>query len=102
MSGDANLNIVIRPKDQIIVPPVEGGPFDAAAIKHALLFTDGANEKDATTKPADRFVRLVVGKSEMTFQGEPVTRDSLPARLEKVADRAQTALEVAVASDQMT
>ncbi len=48
------------------------------------------------------FVRLVVGKAGMTFQGERTTLEGLPLLLEKVPNRQQTVLEVARASDDVT
>jgi len=60
------------------------------------------------TQPAEagqrwrRFVMLVVGKDAMTFQGQPVTWEQLPAAIEKVPDRSNTVLAVAMASDEAT
>ena len=49
-----------------------------------------------------RFVRLVVDKDAMTFEGQPMTWDGVGALLEKVTDRTNTVLECAVTSDQIT
>ncbi len=49
-----------------------------------------------------KFVRLVVGKDEMTFEGEPITPGQLDSRLAEVPDRAHAVLELAVASDTVT
>ena len=58
----------------------------------------------ASTQPANAryFVRLVVDKERMTFQGAEVTWDSLPKALEKVPNRAHTVLEIATGSMDMT
>lgn len=54
-------------------------------------------------QPRDRyFVRLVVGKDGMTFEGQTTTLGELPALLEKVPHRSQTVLEIAIASDDLT
>ncbi len=53
--------------------------------------------------PAPRhFVRLVVDKTAMTFEGQPTTWETVPALLERVPDRTNTVLELAVTSDQIT
>lgn len=49
-----------------------------------------------------RFVRVVAGPDTMTFEGQPVTWESLPELLKEVPDRQHTVLEVAIASDEMT
>ena len=41
------------------------------------------------------FVRLVVGKDKMTFQGQEVTWEELPPLLEKVPDRHYTVFQIA-------
>lgn len=48
------------------------------------------------------FVRLVVGKERMTFEGQETTWEKLPVLLQAVADRSTTVLEVAIASDEMS
>jgi hypothetical protein len=56
-------------------------------------------------KPEDsqrKFVRLVVDKAAMTFEGQPTTWDDVGALLEKVPERKNTVLECAVTSDQIT
>ncbi len=49
-----------------------------------------------------KFVRLVVDKAAMTFEGQPITWDDVGALLEKVPERKNTVLEFGVASDQIT
>jgi serine/threonine protein kinase len=49
-----------------------------------------------------KFVRLVVDKAAMTFEGQPTTWDGVGALLEKVPERKNTVLECAVTSDQIT
>jgi hypothetical protein len=45
------------------------------------------------------FVTIVIGEDKMTFQGQEVDWEQLPALLEKVPDRPQTVLQVAVTSE---
>ena len=49
-----------------------------------------------------KFVRLVVDKAALTFEGQPTTWDGVDALLEKVPERKNTVLECAVTSDQIT
>jgi serine/threonine protein kinase len=49
-----------------------------------------------------KFVRLVVDKDAMTFEGQPTTWEGVGALLEQVTDRTNTVLECAVTSDQIT
>jgi cytoskeletal protein CcmA (bactofilin family)/Zn-dependent protease with chaperone function len=49
-----------------------------------------------------RFVRIVTDGETVTFEGENTTWDELPALLEKVTDRKNTVLEIAVASDEIS
>ena len=49
-----------------------------------------------------KFVRLVVDKAAMTFDGQPTTWDDVGALLEKVPERKNTVLECAVTTDQIT
>ncbi|MEN6425050.1 MAG: transglutaminase domain-containing protein [Phycisphaerales bacterium] len=44
------------------------------------------------------FVTIVIGEDKMTFQGQEATWEQLPALLEKVPDRPQTVLQLAVTS----
>jgi hypothetical protein len=48
------------------------------------------------------FVRLVVDKAAMTFEGQPTTWYGIDALLEAVPNRSSTVLEFAVTSDQIT
>ncbi|MBN2578737.1 MAG: PEGA domain-containing protein [Pirellulales bacterium] len=48
------------------------------------------------------FVRLVVSLDGMTFEGKAVSWKELPGLFEKVPNRGQTVLELAVTSDQIT
>jgi hypothetical protein len=45
------------------------------------------------------FVKLVLGKERMTFQGNDVTWEGLPGLLEEVPNRSETVLEVALADE---
>lgn len=51
---------------------------------------------------AARFVRLVVGKDQMTFEGEPVTYDKLADAVAKTPDLSDTVFQVAVDSGDVT
>jgi hypothetical protein len=68
------------------------------------LAPPGAGTTPATQVEAtpQRFVRLVVDKDAMTFEGQPTTWEEVGALLEKVMDRTNTVLECAVTSDQIT
>jgi hypothetical protein len=49
-----------------------------------------------------KFVRVVVDKAAMTFEGQPTTWEEVGALLAQVTDRTNTVLECAVTSDQIT
>jgi protein involved in polysaccharide export with SLBB domain len=51
---------------------------------------------------ADHFVRLVIDKDQLTFEGKPITWDTLKAELEKIPDRPHTALQLAIGSEDVT
>ncbi len=75
------------------------------AVPYLLTFYTGSSSGQTSAQTAGapeaarKFVRLAVGKDEMTFQGEPITRDQLESRMAKVPDRAHTVLEVAATTD---
>ena len=48
------------------------------------------------------FVKIVAGKDSLTFEGTETTWEKLPALLEKVPDREQTVLEIAIASNELS
>jgi prepilin-type processing-associated H-X9-DG protein len=48
------------------------------------------------TSEERHFVRLVVGRNRMTFEGEEVTLDELPGLMEKVPNRHSTVFEIAI------
>ena len=75
LDGNADLNVVIRPGDTIVV-----------------------------TAPKPHLVRLVVGKEAIAFDGQRTTWDELPKLLEKIpqAQRGGTMLELAVESNDIT
>jgi hypothetical protein len=60
---------------------------------------DGTPQKSPVIR---HFVRIVVSKDAMTFEGKPTTWDELLTLLEKVPDRSHTVLQLAWASDQLT
>jgi beta-lactamase regulating signal transducer with metallopeptidase domain/protein involved in polysaccharide export with SLBB domain len=74
LAGDASLNIVIRPGDNIVV--VAGTPSPAAGSARLA-------------------VRLVVGADRLRFRGKPTTWDQLDALLGELPDRGETVLELA-------
>jgi hypothetical protein len=61
-----------------------------------------SNDKPAVPAVERRFVRMVVGLGELTFEGQSITWEQLPELLKKVPDRSHTVLELAVASDNFT
>jgi hypothetical protein len=54
--------------------------------------------KDGTRK----FVRLVIGKDTMTFEGQEISWEDLPKLLEAVPDRENTVLEIALAPEDLS
>ncbi|MBI3850194.1 MAG: serine/threonine protein kinase [Verrucomicrobia bacterium] len=73
-------------------------------IRYKLVQTkSAASTVSRKPEPSQRkFVRLVVDKAAMTFEGQPTTWDDVAALLEKVPERKNTVLECAVTSDQIT
>ncbi len=65
---------------------------------------EGENAWDQAENAARQrhFVMIVVGKNDMTFEGQAVTWEQLPGLLEKVPDPNHTVLTLAVASDETT
>jgi protein involved in polysaccharide export with SLBB domain len=149
LTGDPQANVIIRPKDTIIVQTREGaqpmtstndiqklqeqvdatslaleqlkqsyGPQNprvvAAQQQLAVLNRALAQRQDAIAAaqntpagaPADNtaahFVRLVIGTDRMTFEGKPVTWDNIRDELKNVPDRANTALQLAIGSEDVT
>jgi len=70
--------------------------LNASALKVGQKILIPVNSPESVSR---KFVRLVVAKDEMTFEGEPITRDQLEGRMAKVPDRAHTVLEVAATPD---
>ncbi len=90
---------------------------DKAEPAASLLWTCAMHPQIALPKPGKcplcamdlishrrrHFVRLVVGKDRMTFEGKDAASwEELPGLLEKVPNREQTVLEIAFASDEVT
>ncbi|MEI2724160.1 MAG: protein kinase [Verrucomicrobiota bacterium] len=72
-------------------------------IRYKLVRAGAASS--GSRKPEDsqrKFVRLVVDKAAMTFEGQPTRWDGVGTLLDAVADRPRTVLEFAVTSDQIT
>lgn len=82
----------------------------ANGITRVVIELKPQNAAVAETYPAtpqspreDRyFVRLVIGRDAMTFEGKETTWDEFPALLEQMPDHPQTVLEVAAASDDLS
>ena len=151
LSGDPQYNVIVRPKDTIIVQirenaqsstasPAAGatpntrilqlqmeldqsllaleakkrnfGPNhpDVVALERHVVLLQNAIEQvkaaSSTTQPSDNaaahFVRIVIGTDRMTFEGKPVTWDNIRDELKNVPDRPNTALELAMGSEDVT
>ncbi len=82
-----------------------GSTDNPRGVKLRYKLVQAAAASSGSRKPEDsqrKFVRLVVEKAAMTFEGQPTTWDGVDALLAKVTDRASTVLEFAVTSDQIT
>ncbi len=79
---------------------VKGSRF--VQIRYRLVQQKGPSAADRAVPLPPHYVRLVVGKDRMTFEGKETTWDELPGLLQKVPDRAHTVLEVAIPSDEVT
>lgn len=62
----------------------------------------GGSVASADQNAQRKFVRLVMGDTAMTFEGQPTSWEGVSALLAKVLDRNKTVLEFAVTSDQIT
>ncbi len=62
----------------------------------------GGSVASAGQNAQRKFVRLVVGDTAMTFEGQPTRWEDVGPLLAKVPDRENTVLEFAVTSDQIT
>ncbi len=80
---------------------IEGGRITRVEFKF-----DGKPERPPSARVAPQltrhFVRLVVDKDRMTFQGEDTNWQELPKLLEKIADRRHTVLTIARAPGKIT
>ncbi len=63
-------------------------------IPTTLALTSKSNEQAEASYRVRKFVRLVIGKDEMTFQGKQTTWDQLDNLLDQVENRNITVLEV--------
>ena len=88
---------------------IRDGKIDQAPVRYAALakaWEAVAREsfaKPGEGKPRERhFVRLVLGKDHMTFEGKDTTWDELSELLQKLSNRDRTVLELAVASNEIT
>lgn len=83
-----------------------GGPSQRVSdpLRATSLSPDSQAEKSSADVPMrDRyFVRIVVSPDKMTFEGQETTKDELRSLLERVPNRSQTTLEVAITSDDVS
>ena len=87
-------NVSLAPGKKTDVKVVRSGV--PPAVAPVVPAEDPRNERER------HFVRLVIGKDRMTFEGKDTTWEELPGLLEKVPDREQTVLEAAVPSQEIT
>ena len=76
-------------------------PFAESKEIHPKDKTESAKTETSEKPQGGRmryYVRLVVGKDKMTFQGQEVTWEELPPLLEKVPNRHQTVFQIASTS----
>jgi hypothetical protein len=84
---------------------ITGSTDNPSGVKIRYKLVQVAAASSGNRKPEDSrriFVRLVVDKAAMTFEGQSTTWDDVGALLEKVPERKNTVLEYAVTSDQIT
>jgi hypothetical protein len=74
----------------------------ASAKLQGAQLQNATNTLRSTSTKTRSFVRLVIAEREMTFEGTPVTWDTLPTRLETLPNRSQMILEFAVATETLT
>jgi len=101
----ANIEIQsgLSPGELVVVGPANNDLHEGQKIRYKLV--QAAAASSGSRKPEDsqrKFVRLVVDKAAMTFEGQPTTWDEVGALLDKVPERKNTVLECAVTSDQIT
>jgi hypothetical protein len=66
---------------------------------HNSLGQSTTSPTGSENKNGVRFVRVVVGDNSVMFEGKPTTLDLLPQLLESLADRGDTVLQLAYASN---
>jgi hypothetical protein len=76
--------------------------FPSIMLEAASPVQSRANTIAPAIGKTRQFVRLVIAKKEMTFEGARVTWDILPARLEALSNRHETVLELAVATESLS
>jgi len=106
--GEYNPQLRLKPNEDTIVviidPDDRVKELDESNNKasHVIEGRQSKNSSDVQEVGPTRqrhFVTLVVGEDKMTFQGQEVDWEQLSALLEKVPDRPQTVLELAVTSE---
>jgi len=85
--------VVIDPDDKV----KESDESNNKAV-HVIPGRKAAPSPESTSGRQRPGVTLVVGPDQMTFEGQPVTWEQLPALLEKVPNRPQTVFQIATAS----
>jgi beta-lactamase regulating signal transducer with metallopeptidase domain len=86
-------------------PDVKSLNDDLAALNRKLeIYTKALGNWSGPSQNWNvrHFVALVVGADGLTFRGQPTTIDKLPDLLQTVPDRANTVLELAYASGELT
>ncbi|MEE8450261.1 MAG: PEGA domain-containing protein, partial [Thermoguttaceae bacterium] len=90
-----------EPKEQNIT--IRDGRITRVELQLDKRPAETASSNSSTAEPSERkFVRVVIGEESMTFQGQETTWEELPALLEKVPNRKQTVLEIAIATEDLT
>jgi len=91
--GETTISVVVDPDNQV----AESDETNNKASK--VIPGRQSNKTEISEKQQDGrmryFVRLVVGKDKMTFQGQEVTWEELPPLLEKVPNRHHTVFQIA-------
>ena len=85
----------------VVLPSVRASDSDADQQPGAAA-DDAKPTSPDSAHPSRRFVRLVVAPDRMTFEGQGTNWEQLPSLLRQVPDRAETVLEIAVGSEDIT
>lgn len=91
--------VIIDPEDK--VKELDESNNKASHVIEGRQPKKSSDSREAGPTRQRHFVTLVIGEEKMTFQGQEVTWEQLPALLEKVPNRPQTVLQVAVTSEDL-